>query len=267
MMKNGFLVLLVFLLISCEDVVDIELEQTPPRLVVEASLLWSREKEVNMQFIRLTTTAPYFDESTPPALEAKVSVFTEEGREYFFEEVEPGLFRSLELMPEFGETYELQIEYDGEVYRATEQLVSTPQLEYVTQKSDAGFSGDETEFKLFYTDPEDIRNFYFFRFFHEEMGLQIYDDEFTNGSQTFAFFSEEDVEPGEVVGFEIQGISEDFYRYLFLLRSQAGSSNGGPFQTQPTTVRGNIINISNPENFAFGYFRLSETDFLSYEVE
>lgn len=266
-MRKTLLLLLIVLLVSCEDVVEVELEQSSPRLVVEASFLWSQERENFAQYVQLTTTAPFFDETTPPARGGKVSIFTEDGLEYVFEEVEPGLFRNLQLQLQKGRSYELWIEYENEVYTATEQLVSTPPLETVTQKDNAGFSGDETEFKIFYTDPADEENFYFFRFFHEEIALQIYDDEFTDGSRTFAFFSEENVSSGEMVAFEIQGISEDFYRYLFLLRSQAGSSNGGPFQTQPTTVRGNIINITNPENFAFGYFRISETDFLSYEVD
>ena len=266
-MKKVLSLLLFLLLLSCEDVVDIELEQTTPRLVVEASLLWNPEKENNAQYVRLTTTAPFFDENVPPAPGAAVSVFTEDGRMYIFHELEPGLFRNLELTPEIGETYELHILYNKQVYVAKERLVPAPQLDSVIQKNNAGFSGEETEFRVYYKDPAEEKNFYFFRFFHDNLGLQIYDDEFTNGSETFAFFLEEDVDPGDVVGFEIQGISENFYKYLFLLRSQAGSTNSGPFQTQPSTVRGNIVNLTNPDHFAFGYFRLSEVDFMAYEVK
>lgn len=259
-------ILAVLLLVSCEEVVDVDLEQSAPRLVIEASLLWDAEGENDSQFIRLSTTAPYFDEQIPPAQDAAVSVFTPDGREYIFEETEPGLYVNNEnIPPSFGE-YELVIFYENQEYQATEKFVETPPIEEVIQLNDRGFSGDETEFRLFYTDPAGEENFYLFRFFHDDLALQIYDDEFTDGNRTFAFFSEEDIKPGDKVGFEIQGISERFYEYLYILRSQSGTA-GGPFQTQPTLVRGNIINMTNPDNFAFGYFRLSQTYYITYTVK
>jgi hypothetical protein len=47
----------------------------------------------------------------------------------------------------------------------------------------------------------------------------------------------------------------------------AGTNGGSPFQTPPATVRGNIVNQTNFNNFALGFFRLSETDTMSYTVE
>lgn len=266
-MKKMLLLLLLSISYSCEDVVDIDLEESEPRLVVEASLVWNQEMEENPLFIRLTTTGPFFDEQVPPALDASVSVFSENGTEFPFTEVEPGLFRNNTFhSPEPNSVYTLEIIYQDEIYRATEKFLPVPELEYVEQTNDGGFSGDDIELKVFYTDPAGIDNYYFFRFFHEQLSLQIYDDEFTDGNRTFAFFSDEDLESGDLVVFEIQGISERFYEYLYLLRSQSGNA-GGPFQTQPTTVKGNVINTTNPDNFSFGYFRLSESNLLHYEIK
>ena len=267
MSRNILFILCCLPLFSCEDVVEVDLEESDPRLVVEASLLWDIDKAENVQFIRLTTTAPFFKGEIPPARGAVVSVKMENGQEYFFEEVEEGLFRNDKIEPALDISYELRILYQDEEYIASAELIPTPELLYVEQNNNGGFSGDDIELKVFYQDPANIENHYLFRFFHEKLALQIYDDEFTDGSLTFAFFSEEDLEKGDDVLLEIQGISRDFYQYMYILRSQSGSSNGGPFQTQPTTVRGNIINLTNPENFAFGYFRLSGTDAISYQVQ
>lgn len=258
--------LLLFSLISCEEVVDVNLEESEPRLVIEAPLLWDVDEEENTQIIKLTTTAPFFDEEIPPAMGASVSIFAEDGREYIFEEIMDGVFRYENMPPRQDTEHELVITYKDEIYTATEKLVSVPRLDYVEQEI-GGFSGDEYEFKVFYQDPANMKNYYLFRYSNEDVSLQIYDDEFTNGNQTFAFFNDEDANPGDLVGFQIQGISRGFYEYLFILRSQSGSSNGGPFQTQPSIVRGNIVNTTNPDNFAFGYFRMSATNFLVYEVE
>lgn len=265
-MKKLIYFLLFSLLVSCEEVVEVDLEQSAPRLVIEASLLWDIEGEDEIQYIKLTTTAPYFDEEIPAAEGALVSVFTPDGIEHVFEEEEPGIFKNSEIPASLAGEYELLVLYKDEEYRATEEFIETPQIEEVVQLNDRGISGDETEFRLFYTDPAGEENFYLFRFFHDQLALQIYNDEFTDGSRSFAFFSEEDISAGNKVGFEIQGISERFYEYLYILRSQSGTA-GGPFQTQPTLVRGNIINVTHPENFAFGYFRLSQADFVTYTVK
>jgi len=266
-LKIIFLLFILNSLYSCEDVVQVDLQKSEPRLVIEASILWKKNTLGNIQLIRLTTTAPFFDDQIPPAIGASVSVFSKNGIEFAFQEVDPGIFRNEHFVPELNKTYQLKIEYKGEIYEATEPLLPVSPLEYIEQTDNGGFGGGEIELKAYFTDPPNIQNYYLARLFNEKLSIQIYEDKFTDGNQTFAYFSNENLTSGEEVGFEIQGISKRFYEYLFILRSQAGSNNGGPFQTQPTTVRGNIINTTNPDNFAFGYFRLSETDFLDYTIQ
>ncbi len=269
MRKIAILILLSFTILmqACEDVIEIALKESEPRLVVTASIFLPKDNPEASQFIRLTTTAPYFSEDVPAASDAEVAIIDERGRKYDFQEFEPGFYKSDEFTPRFNEDYQLEILYKGELFTATESLVSSPSIEFVEQRDGAGFSGDNIELRAFYSDPEGVKNFYLFRFLHESLSIQIYDDEFTDGNLTFAYFSSSDVKKGDLVRIEIQGISRRFYEYMFILRSQTGSGGGGPFQTQPTTVRGNVVNQTNPENFAFGYFRLSETDTFNYTVQ
>ncbi|HSI69444.1 MAG TPA: DUF4249 family protein [Gillisia sp.] len=265
-MKKLIILLAVLGLSSCEEVVEVDLEQSEPRLVIEASILTVKDVATNPQYIKLSLTTAYFDENIPPAAGASVIIADDDSMTYIFEEIDPGIYINDNFIPETGKTYELEIIYEEEVYRASETFIPVVSIDYVEQDNTGGFGGEDIELKAYYTDPPEPGNFYLFRFMHEELSLQIYDDEFTNGNQTFAFFSDEDLSPGDVVNFEIQGISRRFYEYMFILRSQAGVG-GGPFETQPTTVRGNIVNTTNPDNFPFGYFRLSETDRFRYTVE
>ncbi len=256
-----------FLFLSCEEVVEVELQENDPKLVIEASLLWKKGTPGNNQVIKLTTTAPFFDDFVPPATDASVTVYDRNNRAFIFGETSPGIYQNTDFITEFDAQYRLEVIYNEEIYTAQAEFIPTPPLQYIEQNSNGGFNGDDIELKAFFTDPVEQENYYLFRFFHEDLSIQIYDDEFTNGNLTFAYFTEEDLTPGEEVGFEIQGISRRFYEYMFILRSQSGSSNGGPFQTQPTTVRGNIKNITKPENFAFGFFRLSETDDITFTIQ
>lgn len=260
----GFLIIAG--LAGCEEVVQVDLEESEPRLVVDAALLLDKDNPSSIQTIRLTTTSPFFNDRVDPAQGAVVLVRESSGREYVFEEIESGYYRNNNLYLKFNTTYYLEILYEGEMYTATETLVPVTSLEDVEQSTGGGFAGDEIELKVYYTDPPETRDYYLFRFIHEDLSIQIYEDEFTNGNRTFAYFSDEDIKSGDEVRFEVQGISRRFYEYMFILRSQAGTG-GGPFQTQPTTVRGNLINLTNPQNFALGYFRVSETDSFNYTVQ
>lgn len=269
MMKKTFNFLcFCILLISggCEEVVDVDLKENSPRLVIEASILKVKSIPDTPQYIGLSTTAPFFDDEIPPATGADIRITGSDGQIYVFEEIDPGLYRNERLDPEPGKSYHLEIKFQDNIYEATETFTAVAELEDVEQNNEGGFSGDNLELRAFYTDPPERGNYYLFRFLYDELSLQIFDDEFINGNRTFALFTNEDLKEGDRVSFEIQGISKRYYEYLFILRSQAGSG-GGPFQTQPTTVRGNIINTTNPENFPLGFFRVSEVDRIHYTVE
>ncbi len=87
-----------------------------------------------------------------------------------------------------------------------------------------------------------------------------------NGNEIFGFYIEENLDPGESVIIRNHGVSERFYEYMFILLQQLEDAGGGPFETQPATVRGNCINQTNPNNFPLGYFRLSEVDEFVYTI-
>ena len=64
------------------------------------------------------------------------------------------------------------------------------------------------------------------------------------------------------VNIGMYGISKSYYDYIKILISQLGGV--GLFESTPVDVKGNCINTTNPENYAFGYFRLSQVVKTSY---
>lgn len=259
------------MMLSCEDVIDVDLNTAEPKLVIDASINWFKNTAGNQQEIKLTLSAPYFDDQVPPATGAEVRVIKSSDDVFeFIEEGTTGIYKNNVFIPQINETYDLEIIYEGEVYTATETLKSVVDIDYVEQNNDGGFSGEETELKAFYTDPADEENYYFFEFISDIPdipSLDVYDDEFTNGNQIFGFYTEEELETGDQVIIRNYGVSERFYEFMFILLQQNSEEGGGPFETQPATVRGNCINETNPDNFPLGYFRLSEVSELIYTVE
>ena len=53
---------------------------------------------------------------------------------------------------------------------------------------------------------------------------------------------------------------KEYLTYFNVLISQSGQQAGGPFETIPSSLLGNIVNTTNNENFPLGYFHISETD-------
>jgi hypothetical protein len=259
------------LLTSCEDVVDIDLNTSEPKLVIEASINWEKGTSGNEQEIKLTLTAPYYDSDIPPANGAIVSIVDSNNTTFnFTEDGITGIYKNLIFNPILNETYTLTINYQGETYSATETLIPVVAIDYVEQENDGGFLGDQIELKAYYTDPANEENYYFFEFLNANItsipDLGVYDDEFSNGNQIFGFYSHEDIEIGDVIEIKSYGVSERFYNYMSILLEQNGEGDG-PFSTQPTTVRGNCINETNAEYFPLGYFRLSEVDALTYTIQ
>lgn len=265
------IVLILFCFTSCEDVIDLNLNTSEPKLVIDASINWFKGTLGNEQKIKLTLSAPYFDETVPPANGAQIVITDTDNNTFnFIEENNSGIYRNNDFIPEINKTYTLQILYEGETYIATETLKSIVPIDFIEQTDNGGFSGKETELKAYYTDPENEENYYFFEFISDVVvipSLEVYKDEFTNGNQIFGYYTNEDIKPGDQVTIRNYGISKRFYEFMFILLQQNSQDGGGPFETQPATIRGNCINQTNPDNFPLGYFRLSEVDELVYTIQ
>ena len=266
-----YLFIISIFFFSCEDVVEIDLPTAEPKLVIDASINWFKGTTGNEQIIKLSLSAPFFDSEVPPANDATVTITDTNGNNFMFiEDGDTGIYQNNAFIPEINGIYNLVISYDGDTYAATESLKSVNEIEFVEQNLEGGFSGEETEIKAYFTDPGDEENYYFFEFIPSidvTPTLDTFKDEFVNGNEIFGFYVEEDFGPGESVIIRNHGVSERFYEFMFVLLQQSSDGGGGPFETQPATVRGNCINQTNSENFPFGYFRLSEVSEFVYTVE
>lgn len=267
--KITIISILILICTSCEDAIDVDLETSEPRLVVEASINWMKNTAGNIQQIKLTKTTPYFNPDVMPANGAVVTITDEDSNVFVFTEREmTGIYETQNFLPELNKTYYLEIEYEGETYTGSEVLMPVVEIESAEQGIAPGFSEGEIEIKAYFTDPADTENYYLYSFgAHNKYTLDVYKDEFFNGNRIFAYYSNDELEPDDEVIIQGYGISERYYNFMFTLLSQTSDQGGGPFETQPATVRGNIVNKTNSGNFPFGYFRLSEVDEFIYIVK
>src|SRR5690606_16309831 len=155
-----FIISVLILQTSCEEIIELDLNNAEPKLVIEASINWVKGTSGNEQFVKLSLTAPYFDSTVPPATGATVVITDQYNVVYnFVEEGTSGIYKNTEFVPIINSTYSLHITYNDEVYTATETLKSVVPIDYVGQTLEGGFSGEDTELKAYYTDPADEKNF------------------------------------------------------------------------------------------------------------
>lgn len=266
------------MLISCEDVIDVEVPTASPRLVVEASINWEKGTTGSNQIIKLSTSTPYFDTTENNVTGASVKVTNmDTNTEYVFVDQNNGIYSITNFSPIIGDSYTLEIVYNGETYTATETLKSIPEINAVEQSLEGGFDDDVLDVSIFFDDPVDEENYYLVRFIEEgdsRLILETLSDEFVNGNEIDIFFekdrdeedSQEEFNPGDNVMITLVGVSERFYNYSDLLIEQY-DSGGDPFSTTPAEIKGNCINETNADNYAFGFFRLSETQTINYTFE
>ena len=281
-MKNIFVniyLVISLLLMGCQDVIDVEVPYAGPRLVVEASLDWEKGTVGNNQTINLSELRPYFDSTDPIGVAGATVQITDESNGDIIDFVDQGNgdYTTSEFLPVVNQSYTLKIVNNGTTYVAKETLMPVVAIDRVDQSTENGFDPNVIEVNVYFDDPLEEENFYLL-IFQERKDLfpTLVDvsDEFTNGNEMLIFYEkfndedtgEKELQPGDIVDIKFYGISKTYYNYIRLLIEQ-NDAGGDPFTTIPAPLKGNCINISDPDDPALGYFRLTQVDKRTYIVE
>ena len=264
MRKLALFICCSIFLFNCEEVVEIEVPTGTPKLVIEALFeVYFDEIPVTTEaIVKLRLSAGYFDEELPVVTNAIVTLKNLSTNTFIsFEDgdLDGNYIPTSAFTPEDDVVYELSVTYNNEIYKGKTIKAKTPLFINVEQGTKTLFSGNETEVIVEFSDNEFEDNFYLFDF-SNNLYLSIEDRFFNGADYNFSFFyQEEEVEiPSEVL-IKMAGVSQDYYTYFRVLTSQSGQSGGGPFQTTPSSLLGNIINTSNANHYPLGYFNISET--------
>lgn len=266
-----FIIIASILLVSCEDVIDVKLNTAPPKLVIQGTINWQKGTSGNQQRIKLTTTTDYFSNVIPIVSGATVQVTNSSNVVFvFIEKPNSGEYICSNFVPVINETYTLTISNKGQIYTATETLQPVAPITKIVQKNNTGFTGKEIEIKAFYNDPANTANYYLYKYVYSSQvksNLYVDQDDFFDGNEFFSLSQNEELKTGDKIEITHYGISKAYYNYMSVLVSIAGNNGGGPFQSPPATVRGNIINTTDKANYPLGYFALNEIDVRNYTVE
>jgi hypothetical protein len=256
---------------GCEKAIDLPIKTASPRLVIDASIDWVKNTTGHEQKIVLSTTTGYNSSEFPSVSGAVVTVANASNTIFNFVETPgTGQYVCRNFLPVIGQIYDLKIVLNGETYTGSETFTPVPKIEdNVDQNGKGGDLGDEIEVTFHYHDNASQADAYLNSIIQPHSPfpeLEVEDDEYKNGKWMQKSFSHKKLKSGDKVDFKLYGISKSYYNYMFKLILATGN-DGNPFPTTPNAVRGNIINQTNSNNYAFGYFRLAEVDIKSYKIK
>jgi hypothetical protein len=261
---NIFSAVLFILVSSCTERIDIKLDDSAVRLVVEGSVT----NEMKVHTIILSKTTSYFDSQKPPSVTGAVVSITSGAGTVKLHEAMPGVYRTDSLfVGRIERSYTLDIQLDEPVggyrdYSATSSMPEPVRLDsikliYHPDWSDNGFY----EVQTFFQDPKSQNYYRFLILRNGEMMTDtldewfVSDDKFFNGSYLFgasvAFLNQgeerERLNPGDEITVELDCIEKGYATFLQDAQSELWGSNP-LFSGPPANVKGNI------SNNAIGFF-------------
>jgi hypothetical protein len=281
-----FLMVCAGVMISCEDVIEVDLPTGDSRLIVDGLIRVDTTETYIPVAIKVSESTGFFEEIPVASLESIIIIYEqiEDGIVVFtgsssLAEIEPGSgiyepdpnFDSDQRIPTSvlqreNLRFNLIIRHRGRQYIAQTFYVPSVPVDNLEQGTGTLFEGDETEVLVSFTDNPDRVDFYLFDFGFDEFLTS--EDEFYQGQQfQFSYFYDEEFDAGTELEISIMGIDQEFFNYMDLILEQTQQSFGF-FETPRATVRGNIIDITDldninvtdntnqPDVFPLGYFAI-----------
>jgi hypothetical protein len=272
---------MITLAFSCTEVVDIDLDSTYTRLVVEGAVTTDSVPH----WVKLSTTADYFSNEPAPSVTGASVELEFGGNSLVMEENDtvPGLYQTPgAFRGNLGTVYSLHIggvDVDGdgreETYHAESTIPGNARLDSVALAYSSTFFASGYEVYMYALDPPG-RNWYSLKFWKNSdlltdtlLKFNVQSDDFYDGSYLFygipiGFYNDEDprevLEPGDTVTLEVNGIEEAYYH--FVLDAQFEILGNNPLFSGPSA---NVP--SNIDHDARGFFSASSVVRASVIVE
>jgi hypothetical protein len=257
----------LFLINSCEEVIQVELEDAGSQIVIEANV--SNDPEDNL--VTITKSTDFYNPSEYETVSgAEITVTSETGETFIFTETENGRYVNTSLIPQVGRTYTMTVNTEGEVYTASSTMQDPLIMDSIAVVGEDTPFSDELfyEYSVYFQDNPGQEDFARFRLFINDV-LQVgsfrYDDRLTDGNyidfNRFFFEPKEDIVSGDVVTIDMLTIDKLTFEYFDTLRRVIASGRGPFSSTSPSNP------ITNWSNDALGYFSVSSIQSKSIIIE
>jgi hypothetical protein len=256
-----FLSICILLLSSCEDVIQLDLEFSESRIVIEAALNASSQTAT----VLISRTNDFYDNTEPENVSgAIITLQGETGNTYTFLEASPGIYVAENVIASTEELFHLNVEVEDMVYEATSIVPSAVNLKEITQSNfPSGPFGDEGTILLsaIWDDPAGAENFYRIRTYIDGIfqpnNYTILTDNLAGDGTEITTPIQKRFDENTTVTVELLSTDDVYYDYFFQVASLSGE---GANSTTPYNPTGNF------SNDALGYFGIFHSSSLLIEL-
>ncbi len=290
-MKNLYIILLsAFALTSCEEVIDLNLDTAPKKLVIDAALDWKKGEAKAYPIVDISYTEAYFGETHSPAIDNAVVKIVSGTQTYSLtlwdgtttitsdnlDKLKGGsryVFPA-GISPELGKDYELIIELNGQTYTAKDKMLEAPVIpsNKIVQKENGGFLADRKEVRFYFDGINDgVANAYLLKLSQSNISKTVYgtlDDNYIANNKFFFIMAgvdnDEKLNKGDVVNVILYRIHPQYKEFAQMIVQISRGQN--PFAI-PTRPIGNIVNTTNKRENPLGAFRVAQYTALQYTVK
>ena len=290
-MKNLYIVLLsAFALTSCEEVIDLNLDTAPKKLVIDAALDWKKGEAKAYPIVDISYTEAYFGETHSPAIDNAVVKIVSGSQTYSLTlwdgttTITSDNLNKLKggsryvfpagISPELGKDYELIIELNGQTYTAKDKMLEAPIIpsNKIVQKENGGFLADRKEVRFYFDGINDgVANAYLLKLSQSNISKTVYgtlDDNYIANNKFFFIMAgvdnDEKLNKGDVVNVILYRIHPQYKEFAQMIVQISRGQN--PFAI-PTRPIGNIVNTTNKRENPLGAFRVAQYTTLQYTVK
>ena len=253
-MKNIFLIIIsLFLVISCEREIDLNLEDQSGNIVIEANVT----DQAGPYTVRITKSVSFTQSNTYPGIEnAQVTLSDDLGQTENLQHIGDGIYQASSFQGQSGRTYTLKVQTDGKEYTSQSKMPEAIQFQGLEQ--DSFMVAGETSYTLLpiFVDPPALGNRYLFTYSvndNPKKYFSEFSDNVNNGApnQRPLILPNDDedgnvkVKVGDKITVKMQCIDDAVYTFYSALLQLSGGGGGGVTPTNPP---------SNISNGALGYF-------------
>lgn len=263
-MKKYIVISFAFLfLISCEKVIDIDLNQSNPRYVIEGNL----SNVTGESKVKISKTLNFDETTAYPAISGALVTITDNklNQTDTLTETSVGIYFKAGLAGIEGHPYTMMVKMGTEIFTAVSTMPNSVNLDSLVQETLAGsYSGggpggpggpgrpgsdkgsSTIQITPHYTDPDNAENYYQFVVTRNDTlvnDIFIRNDVGFNGSSSHLPLRVK-ADKGDALTIDMQCIDNTVYNYFFGLNENINQSSATP--ANPT---------SNINNGALGYFK------------
>lgn len=237
---------------ACEKVIDVDLNDAEPKMVVEANV----SHGVGNNLVILSYTTSYFTPEAPDMVSnASVIIRDDAGNSWTLNEIQPGVYNDATLDGTPGTTYSIEIQAEGQVIEASSTMPGFVAIDsLVAVPGPDGFSDDTVyAVRCFYADEGGVANYYrAIAYKNGETEPAFYadnDDSYDGQYSVFPFFQFEWV-PGDTIAIELQGVDKDVYDYMSGLAGDVGQGGATAAPGNPeTNLSGDVLGYFSAHTF------------------